>query len=345
MKYVVDTLNEIDPATNLNYLWKVEECGNGQIALRNLATGFYLDTLQNKLSTALRNVEEKALVGYQSAMIPRGFNLIIGKYNDKDVYMNFQGDGVNMVTWNVAGAATNSNVKFVEIDAFEPETESDALYATWPTVRDGYQIMTLPFGVYYVEEESAQAYTLLGEKAGEGENNPTLELKAINDGDIIPAGTPFILQTTDTISYTMNLDAYDPFNIPYVFEVVNPENGTITGTMTGENLSWDVFGKGVFRNGNLTYISSETSGNRSIPGNSGYINYVETTETGDAFIELTGGSLTTGIAGGVIVDNNAKVNVYTISGVQVRKAVKAADATKGLPAGIYVVGGRKVIVK
>ncbi len=143
----------------------------------------------------------------------------------------------------------------------------------------------------------------------------------------------------------MNLDAYDPFNIPYVFEVVNPENGTITGTMTGENLSWDVFGKGVFRNGNLTYISSETSGNRSIPGNSGYINYVETTETGDAFIELTGGSLTTGIAGGVIVDNNAKVNVYTISGVQVRKAVKAADATKGLPAGIYVVGGRKVIVK
>ena len=345
LKYVVDTLNEIDPATNLNYLWKVEECGNGQIALRNLATGFYLDTLQNKLSTALRNVEEKALVGYQSAMIPRGFNLIIGKYNDKDVYMNFQGDGVNMVTWNVAGAATNSNVKFVEIDAFEPETESDALYATWPTVRDGYQIMTLPFGVYYVEEESAQAYTLLGEKAGEGENNPTLELKAINDGDIIPAGTPFILQTTDTISYTMNLDAYDPFNIPYVFEVVNPENGTITGTMTGENLSWDVFGKGVFRNGNLTYISSETSGNRSIPGNSGYINYVETTETGDAFIELTGGSLTTGIAGGVIVDNNAKVNVYTISGVQVRKAVKAADATKGLPAGIYVVGGRKVIVK
>ena len=107
----------------------------------------------------------------------------------------------------------------------------------------------------------------------------------------------------------------------------------------------DVFGKGILRNGSVVYIKSTSSSNRNIPGNSGYINYVETTETGDAFIELTGGSLTTGIAGGVIVDNNAKVNVYTISGVQVRKAVKAADATKGLPAGIYVVGGRKVIVK
>ena len=39
------------------------------------------------------------------------------------------------------------------------------------------------------------------------------------------------------------------------------------------------------------------------------------------------------------------VNVYSINGQLVRKNVKTLNATKGLPAGIYVVGGQKMIVK
>ena len=41
------------------------------------------------------------------------------------------------------------------------------------------------------------------------------------------------------------------------------------------------------------------------------------------------------------VDNN----VYSINGQLVRKNVKTVNALKGLPAGIYVVGGKKFIVK
>jgi DUF1680 family protein len=43
-------------------------------------------------------------------------------------------------------------------------------------------------------------------------------------------------------------------------------------------------------------------------------------------------------------DENALVDVYTFMGVKVRSKVKASSATKGLLAGCYIVGSRKVIV-
>ncbi len=47
----------------------------------------------------------------------------------------------------------------------------------------------------------------------------------------------------------------------------------------------------------------------------------------------------------VAADAEAPVDVYTAAGVRVRTAVNAADATTGLPAGFYIVGTRKVIVR
>lgn len=44
-------------------------------------------------------------------------------------------------------------------------------------------------------------------------------------------------------------------------------------------------------------------------------------------------------------DNNALVNVYNFSGVCVRRGVKAAEATTNLPAGLYIIAGKKVLVK
>ena len=46
-----------------------------------------------------------------------------------------------------------------------------------------------------------------------------------------------------------------------------------------------------------------------------------------------------------VVKLPAVINVYSINGQLVRKNVKTVNALKGLPAGIYVVGGKKFIVK
>ncbi len=58
----------------------------------------------------------------------------------------------------------------------------------------------------------------------------------------------------------------------------------------------------------------------------------------------------TSVAGidGVLAEGNSestRVDVYNTQGVRVRSAVARGEATKGLPAGIYVVGGSKVLVK
>ncbi len=50
----------------------------------------------------------------------------------------------------------------------------------------------------------------------------------------------------------------------------------------------------------------------------------------------------------IIIDNDnadSSVDVYNLSGVRLRTNVNRPDATAGLPAGFYIVGGRKVAVK
>lgn len=46
-----------------------------------------------------------------------------------------------------------------------------------------------------------------------------------------------------------------------------------------------------------------------------------------------------------INDASAIVNVYSLQGVLVRGSVEASRATEGLPAGLYIISGRKVLVK
>ena len=43
--------------------------------------------------------------------------------------------------------------------------------------------------------------------------------------------------------------------------------------------------------------------------------------------------------------NDGPVDVYNLNGQLLRKQVERNEATQGLPAGIYIVGGKKVIVK
>ncbi len=47
----------------------------------------------------------------------------------------------------------------------------------------------------------------------------------------------------------------------------------------------------------------------------------------------------------IMPETSATVDVYSLTGAKVRANVNAADATSGLRRGVYIVGGKKVIVK
>ena len=77
--------------------------------------------------------------------------------------------------------------------------------------------------------------------------------------------------------------------------------------------------------------------------NSGYFVEVPATELdGDVVIPVDG--VLTSINAATVVKNE-NVSVYSLSGVKVRQNVKAGVATNGLPKGLYIVGGKKVLVK
>ncbi len=52
-----------------------------------------------------------------------------------------------------------------------------------------------------------------------------------------------------------------------------------------------------------------------------------------------------GIENVTVGNGNDLVDVYTINGVKMRSAVAPANATTGLPAGLYIIGDKKVLVK
>lgn len=46
----------------------------------------------------------------------------------------------------------------------------------------------------------------------------------------------------------------------------------------------------------------------------------------------------------IVMEENPRVDVYNILGVKLRSQIVASEAIQGLPAGIYIVGGKKVVV-
>lgn len=72
-------------------------------------------------------------------------------------------------------------------------------------------------------------------------------------------------------------------------------------------------------------------------------------EAGDPFnivaVTLTNDDITTGVDNIIENDGNVLVDVYNLQGVKVRSLVPSETATEGLPAGMYIAGNKKVMVK
>lgn len=69
------------------------------------------------------------------------------------------------------------------------------------------------------------------------------------------------------------------------------------------------------------------------------------TPSGLRISTLTLRSAGSGVDDIAVDGSDAPVSVYTLQGIAVRENVSPSEATVGLPAGIYIVGGRKVFVK
>lgn len=174
-------------------------------------------------------------------------------------------------------------------------------------------------------------------------NGTVYELSGVNDG---------VLDFT-SVEGSMELKA----NRPYLV-VSNGTQLLNASAFSGEvvatgDLTNDVYGGvtmvGAYEATPITSGASESwygydANGQFVKANTGTINpfrtAIKSTGSQSSFALKLDGTVT----GIVNLENpNAKVDVYTISGVCVRKNVPAASALNGLSRGVYIVGGQKVV--
>lgn len=325
MSSLSDSISLKDDAS---YVWKAETAQDGKMVLRNLATGMYLTGANGKL---YQSTEPTPILG--EGVKPNVFRFNLGEdANGVTQYMNTKGATGTVVPWRNP-ADENSYWQFNELADDDYTTESFAVKG----VKEG-QFYACTFPVAVTPDGNAVLYTVLGVN----EAKDKLILAEVEDE--VPAGTPVIL-LADVLTNNgegtvgnLTVGCEDLASATFVFE---PKVGDgLCGVLCEPVEIAETCGH--LANGKIV------TGAYTVPCNGAYLaNAAITAEKGKASIDLAKGvgDTLTGIDDAKVVVLPSVVNVYGINGQLIKKSVKAANATKNLPAGVYVIGGQKVLVK
>lgn len=325
MSSLSDSISLKDDAS---YVWKAETAQDGKMVLRNLATGMYLTGANGKL---YQSTEPTPILG--EGVKPNVFRFNLGEdANGVTQYMNTKGATGTVVPWKDP-ADENSYWQFNELADDDYTTESFAVKG----VKEG-QFYACTFPVAITPDGNAVPYTVLGV------NEAKDKLILADVEDEVPAGTPVIL-LADVLTNNgegtvgnLTVGCEDLASAEFVFE---PKVGDgLCGVLCEPVEIAETCGH--LANGKIV------TGAYTVPCNGAYLaNAAITAEKGKASIDLAKGvgDTLTGIDDAKVVVLPSVVNVYGINGQLIKKSVKAANATKNLPAGVYVIGGQKVLVK
>lgn len=325
MSSLSDSISLKDDAS---YVWKAETAQDGKMVLRNLATGMYLTGANGKL---YQSTEPTPILG--EGVKPNVFRFNLGENaNGVTQYMNTKGATGTVVPWKDP-ADENSYWQFNELADDDYTTECFAIKG----VTEG-QYYACTFPVAITPDGNAVPYTVLGVN----EAKDKLILAEVEDE--VPAGTPVILladvltNNGDGTVGNLTVGCEDLASAEFVFE---PKVGDgLCGVLCEPVEIAETCGH--LANGKIV------TGAYTVPCNGAYLaNAAITAEKGKASIDLAKGvgDTLTGIDDAKVVVLPSVVNVYGINGQLIKKSVKAANATKNLPAGVYVIGGQKVLVK
>lgn len=343
IKWGGDTYQGANDAT---YLWRFNDLGDGTFSVENFGTGYYMGANRG---TSAQYLLSDTVVAFKFGYVA-GMELTLEDANyDADVkdlrYIHADAAG-NVVTWE-ASQFSPSSWTFVEA------TDEAAPQLLGKT--GGMNIITLPFDVATTGEftnvlgdSEINVYTLANAVLDEEGKVAQLTL---NPMEIpvggIKAGTPFIIAFPDSKDEAnedgnavigLNVDLEAPLSVQ-----ATTVNGVV-GLLSKDTIK--VNGMGYFVGDSHELVAAKK--NTVINSQFGYINPKLITNE-----EAKDGSIVIGIKNGGVLDNiqeaikdaNTLVNVVDMSGVIIRTNVKKANALKGLPKGIYIVGGQKVSVK
>ena len=330
---------EEDITSRWDAMWIIEKNEEGKVALKNLVSGLYMGNPFEGLTEEEQDkVVLPAEVGFSATPkyftfkpgpLPRSLSLDMAE----DRYVYCSPYGKTGVWYDPRGV--HASFHFVNVS----ETDyNQSFFINFPA--HSVNILTLPISVIGVYNSAGvAAYKVLGRKADK------IILDAYAEEEEIPAGTPFIVITGEEenfVEVVPNVSEFDElFTLNY-----NRKPKIQNGLVSAPQYIEPGEGYGILAN---KFVELSVKGD-AIAASTGFFNkdIPETTEEGTFQLFLDGELDGVGTAidmEQMVVRKHMPTHVYNVAGALIRSNVKSSEAVKGLSKGIYIVNGKKVIVK
>lgn len=346
--------------TDMRYMWRIVEDEDGSYVIQNRANSLTPCAWYGYYYAAMVD-ESSNYYDYQIEYVDDGIFEIFYESSDYTFYLTVYGAYGATVTYPY-GETVYAYWRFSAVDI----EESDDAYVTLPVLNNCISVRTYPFnigtwgdGEYGIMDYNTNIYTYSVKSTTYDESSDvtTVELTL---QDEFEAGEPFVLLVGDYANYAgySLVDSSDTISVMLPVPTdYTTEPGTSNGLVGSFSYSYltEVGAGYIYINYDeddsaLSFLvyTGEEEDDVYLSYNSGY--FVSTTETGEGNTDLTltfeGGELSS-ITSATVADEAeaTTVNVYDLNGRLIKVGVGKSVATEGLQKGIYIVGGKKVIVK
>lgn len=301
--------------------WMKGDCQNADADwVANTYNDF--EALKAKLSASATSIDMRG------AVLKDAYNAFLDVNPNIVVFSDYYLDGDNVVADNTAtklvldpaypfGIPTGFNATAVELKRELKET---------------YNTLYLPFFVS-AEDLGAESVSTYSGSALNGETQ-SVTFTIAEDG--VEANTPMLVKMAETAAEAEDEPGVITFNNKFVKELSDTENnGAFYGVYAPQSATglWGL-GNGVFIKG---------GDGATINAFSAYLKFDGDGNNAKSVVF----SSTTGTGVSSVTANNARetVDVYSLSGMRVLSGVNAADAVRNLAKGLYIINGKKVVVK
>ncbi len=248
--------------------------------------------------------------------------------------------GTNIVVKN-GNAYTCANLELTDgADFYTPVafTATQAAYSRTLPETSKWGTIVLPFSAETIEGASLYEAT---EIVADGSEESILAVQPVT-GSALEANTPALFQG-ETAGTTVTFSASDAEVAATADAVLTKAIGENGYTLTGSLSTIDALTEGDL------FIAKDmfwSVGTQNTVRMQAFRAYIDAPEAGPAQVNVL--RILIGDATSIrqtLSDGTLPVDVYSLQGVQLRKNVERGEALKGLPAGIYIVGGKKVVKK
>ena len=249
--------------------------------------------------------------------------------------------GTNVVVKDGDDAYTCANLVLTDgADFYTPVafTATEATYSRTLPESSTWGTIVLPFAAKTIERASLYEAT---EIIADGSEESILAVQPLTDG-VLEAHTPALFQGK-TSGTTVTFSASEAEVAATADAVLTKTIGESGYTLTGSLSTIDALSEGDL------FIAKDkfwSVGTQNTVGMQAFRAYIDEPESAPARVNalriLIGDATSIRQA---LSDGTLPVDVYSLQGVQLRKNVARDAALEGLPAGIYIVGGKKVVKK